>query len=98
MPDTEGNWFAHVTANDARAWPWVFGLLSFIFSTVVVVARVFARRKSWEWSDSCLDKMRLVFSTMCIPQLTEDAVVSYVRFLASPVTTVLGLTTSRFLG
>lgn len=46
-------------ADDARAWPLVFGLLSLIFSTLIVVARVVTRRGNWTWSDSCLGKTDL---------------------------------------
>ena len=56
MPYPEGNRFAVATKDDARAWPWVFGLLSLIFSTLAVAARVAARRKKLVWSDWCLGK------------------------------------------
>jgi hypothetical protein len=62
MPYREGNRFAFVTADDARAWPWVFGLLSLIFSTLVLAARVFARRKTWTWSDCCLGETYMLLS------------------------------------
>ena len=62
MPYEEGNQLAFVTADDARAWPWVFGLLSLIFSTLVVAARVLARRKTWTWSDHCLGKTGMLLS------------------------------------
>jgi hypothetical protein len=53
----EGNRFAFVTTDDARAWPWVFLLLSLLFSTGTVAARAHARRKTWDWSDWYLGEM-----------------------------------------
>ena len=59
MAYPQGNRFAVHTADDAQAWPWVFGLLSLIFSTAVVVVRLFTRMKKWAGSDWCLCKMDL---------------------------------------
>jgi len=57
MAYPQGDRFAVHTADDAQAWPWVFGLLSLIFSTAVVVVRLFTRMKKWAGSDWCLGKM-----------------------------------------
>ncbi|KAL1581767.1 hypothetical protein WHR41_09475 [Cladosporium halotolerans] len=48
-----GNRAYYVTADDARAGPCVFAWILFIWSSLTMIARVYARRQKWTWSDWC---------------------------------------------
>lgn len=53
-----GNRLYYLTEDDARAWPCVFAWITLIFSSLTMIARGYARRKKWTWSDWCSCKMR----------------------------------------
>ena len=77
-----GNRAYYVTADDARAGPCVFAWILSIWSSLTMIARVYARRQKWTWSDWCSCKMHWRWKKDC-QQLTEFSVIAYVSGLSS---------------